>query len=169
MVLLTADTTGAQLTTMDDLIVPSILGTDWVLVAGPQREALALSTAVTMAEETHGTTMIGPCEHHLEMLEDPFNPLHDGSPKRVVTLGKQETLETIASVPTIGDIQCRQVRSQGEHLPARVSHRSTMHTNAMRHHLDISRTIGKMSHRLGLLRTCQHPRMVPRSIPLELL
>lgn len=169
MVLLMVDTKGDRQATMDDLIVLLIPATDLFLVVEPQREALFLWIAVTMAEEIHGSMKIGLCVHPPERLEGPSNPLHGGSLRKTATPEMQGTSGTIASGSTTEDIQCRQVRSLGEHLQAQASHRSTTHTSVTRHHLDIKRLTGKMFRRLGLQPTCQHLQMVLPSIPLELL
>jgi hypothetical protein len=168
MELLMVDTRGDHQTTMDDSIVLSIPAIERSLVVEPQREALALRIAVTMAEEIRGSTKTGLCVQPPETLEDPSNPLHGGSPRKAVTLEMQGTLGTTASGSITEDILCRQVPSLGEHLQARASHRSTMHTNATHRHLDIRRLKGKTLHRLGPLQICRHLRMVPPSIPLEL-
>ena len=169
MALLMVAMRGVHLMTMDDLIVLSIPATARILVVEPRREALVLWSVATMAEEIRGSTRIGLCVHLPETPGDPYSPLHGGSLRRTGTPEMQGTPGTIASGLTTGDIPCRQVRSPDEHLQTRASHRNTMHTNATHHHLDIRRLTGKMLHRLGPLPTCQHPRMVPLSIPLELL
>lgn len=165
--LLMYDTTIDQPTTMGGLIVQSIPVTDQFLVGEPQREALVLWIAVSMAEEIRESMTIELCEHRPEMPEDLFSLLRDGSLGSPMILEMSGTPGTTASDSTTEDIQCRQVRSLGGYLQARASHRSTVDTNVMRHHLDIKHLTGKTLHRLGHLRICQHPRMVLQSILLE--
>ena len=143
------------LATMGVLIAPLITAIVQSLVEKLLKGAQALLTAASTAELTLGTTTIDPYERLSETHRDlRYVALLSGS---LETTGSPEIIanDMITEVPLYPLLW-----SLGEHLRARVYHKTTARTSATRHRQDIKGQLGKTLRHCGnRLRTSQQPLM----------